>query len=86
MVCEASGLAKKIHEWNLVLYVNGFHKPLHNWKAKFKNEMEIRLARFLLSVYELTDFFSKRNLSFTDGNLQTLHHYIAVEKHEVPRN
>lgn len=86
MVCEASGLGKKIHEWNLVLYVNGFHKPLHNWEAKFKNEIEIRLARFLLSVYELTYFFSKKNLSFTDGNLKTLHHYIAVEKHEVLRN
>ena len=51
MVYEASGLGKKIHEWNLVLYVNGFNKPLHNWIAKFKNEMEIRLALFLLSVY-----------------------------------
>ena len=51
MVCEASGLGKKIHEWNLVLYVNRFHKPLHNWEANFKNEIEIRLARFLLSVY-----------------------------------
>lgn len=61
MVCEASGLGKKIHEWNLVLYVNGIHKPLHNRKAKFKNEIEIRLARFLLSVYELTYFFSKKN-------------------------
>ena len=36
--------------------------------------MEIRLECFLLSVYEVTYFFSKKNLSFTDGNLQTLHH------------
>ena len=35
MVCEASGLdIKKIHEWNLVLYVNGFYKPQHNWKKE----------------------------------------------------
>lgn len=58
MVCEASGLGKKVHEWNLVLYVHSFYKPQHNWKKKnFKNEIEIRLARLSLSFYELTYFF-----------------------------